>query len=84
MDDAATNLMAVQNGDASIPATECCDQDYYNWTPNPANSSASSVPDYDLAQAMIAEGHLIDTHFHLDFICKRLGWQVILNFEPPN
>ena len=77
MDAAATNLMAVQNGDPTISTADCCDEEYDDWTLYPANPSTSSVPDYDLDQAMIAEGKLIDTHFHLDFICKRLGWQVI-------
>lgn len=36
------------------------------------------VPGYDLEEAMRTPGCLVDTHCHLDFICRKLRWQVEL------
>ena len=43
------------------------------------SSWPSKIPDYDLAAAMSIPGQLIDTHFHLDFICRRLRNQVTID-----
>jgi hypothetical protein len=80
--------MSYQNGSVA----ECCDESETSNGWNAENPSTngwnaenpstqwsleqSTVPDYDLAVAMSTEGKLIDTHFHLDFICRRLKIRV--------
>jgi hypothetical protein len=80
--------MSYQNGSVA----ECCDESETSNGWNADNPSTngwnadnvstqwsleqSTVPDYDLAVAMSTEGKLIDTHFHLDFICRRLKIRV--------
>ena len=79
--------MAYQTGSV---ATECCSGDVAThdndivpqWSVNNAltewSANDGSVPDYDLQQAIATQGSLIDTHFHLDFICSRLQLKVNL------
>lgn len=45
------------------------------------NFSVPDVPGYDLEEAMKTPGCLIDTHCHLDFISRKLRWQVELEFD---
>ena len=81
MDEEAAQLMAYQT---SSFATECCSGDIprrlsvknaaTEWSFE--TNKVGSVPDYDLAKAIETTGCLIDTHFHLDFISRRLGWKV--------
>ena len=47
--------------------------------PEDENVPSSGVPGYDLDEAMKTPGGLIDTHCHLDFICRKLRWQVKLD-----